>query len=126
LPPIFEVDFVSFVDEENVSLSSSYLLRLVDADELDHIAPQLIGCVALVVEVGVVYILPVEYLEEVPHRGGTKCGECLPAYGNDEAGVLVAKLNECREDGVCLSGSCPALVNLNLRLAFFNVVICRG
>ena len=126
MPPIFEVYLVGFVDEQNVSLASSYLLRLVDADELDHIPPQLIGCVALVVEVGVVYILPVEYLEEVPHRGGTKCGECLSAYGNYEAAVLVTKLNECRKYGVRLSGSCPALVNLNLRLAFFDVVICRG
>ena len=97
MPPIFEVDLVGFVDEENVSLASSDLLRLVDADELNHVPPELIGCIALVVEVGVVYILPVEYLKEVPHRGCTKCGECLPANGNDEAGVLVAKLNECRE-----------------------------
>ena len=126
MSPVFEVYLVGFVDEENVSLSSSYLLRLVDADELDHIPPQLIGRVALVVEVGVVYILPVEYLEEVPHRGGSKCGEGLPANGNHEAGVLVTKLYECRKDGVRLSGSCPALVNLNLRLAFFDVVICRG
>ena len=76
-------------------------------------------------EVGVVYLFLVEYLEEVPHGGGTKCGECLSAYGDNESRVLVAKLNECREDGVRLSGSCAALVNLNLRLAFFNVVICR-
>jgi len=116
LPPIFEVDLVGFVDEENVSLASSYLLRLVDADELNHVPPQLIGCIALIVEVGVVYFFLVEYLEEVPHCGGTKCGECLSAYGDNEARVLVAKLNECREDGVRLSGSCPALVDLNLCL----------
>ena len=89
MPPIFEVDLVGFVDEENVSLSSSDFLRLVDANELNHVAPELIGCIALIVEVGVVYLFLVEYLEEVPHRGGTKCGECLSAYGDDESRVLV-------------------------------------
>ena len=98
MPPIFKVDLVGFVDEENVSLASSDFLRLVDADELNHIPPQLIGCVALVVEVGVVYILPVEYLKEVPHRCGTKCGEGLSAYRNDEAAVLVTKLNEALQN----------------------------
>ena len=98
MSPVFEVYLVGFVDEENVSLSSSYLLRLVDAYKLDHIPPELIGRVALVVEVGVVYILPVEYLEEVPHRCGTKCGEGLSAYRNDEAAVLVTKLNEALQN----------------------------
>ena len=126
MPPIFEVDLVGFVDEQNVSLSSSYFLGLVDADKLNHVLPELIRCVALVVEVGVVYIFFVEYLEEVPHGGGTKCGEGLSAYGNNESRVLMAKLNECREDGVRLPGSCPALVDLDFRLAFFDVVICRG
>ena len=126
LPPIFEVYLVGFVDEENVSFASSYLLRLVDANKLNHIPPQLIGCIALVVEVGVVYLFLVEYLEEVPHRCRSKCWECLSAYGDNETRVLMTKLNEYREDGVRLSGSCPALVNLDFRLAFFDVVICRG
>jgi len=86
----------------------------------------LIRRVALVVKVGVVDVFVVEYLEEVSHRGSSKCGECLSTYGDDQSRVLMTQLNECREDGVRLSGSCPALVDLNLRLTFFNVVICRG
>jgi len=89
LPPVFEVDFVGFVYEQNVSLASSYLLRLVDANELNHVPPELIGCIALIVEVGVVYLFLVEYLEKVPHGCSTKCWECLSAYGNDESRVLM-------------------------------------
>ena len=116
MTPIFEVYLVGFVDEQNVSLASSDFLRLVDANELDHIPPQLIGCIALIVEVGVVYILPVEYLEEVPHRCCTKCWECLPANGNYEAAVLVAKFYEALKYRVCLAGSRPALVYLDALL----------
>ena len=53
MPPVFKVDLVGFVDEQNVSLASSYFLGLVDADKLNHVLPELIRCVALVVEVGV-------------------------------------------------------------------------
>ena len=116
MPPIFEVDFVGFVDEENVSLASSYLLRLVDANELNHVAPKLIGCIALIVEVGVVYLFLVEYLEEVPHCGCTKCGECLSAYGDNESRVFVTKLYESREDTESLSTTTSALMDLNLCL----------
>jgi len=116
LSPVFEVDLVGFVDEQNVSLASSDFLRLVDADELNHVAPELVSCIALIVEVGVVYFFLVEYLEEVPHGGGTKCGECLSAYGNNESRVLVAKLYESREDTESLSATTSALMNLNLCL----------
>ena len=77
-------------------------------------------------EVGVVDIFVVEYLEEVSHGGGTKCGECLSAYRDNKPRVLMTKLNECREDTESLSATASALVDLNLRLTFFNVVICRS
>ena len=76
----------------------------------------MIGAFALVVEFGIVYAFFVEYLEEVPHRGGSKCWECLSAYRDNESCVLVAKLNECREDTESLSATTSALMDLDPRL----------
>ncbi len=63
----------------------------------------MIGAFALIVKLYVVHSFFVEDLEEVPHRGSTKGGECLAAYRDNESGVLMAKLYKSREDGVRLS-----------------------
>jgi hypothetical protein len=84
----------------------------------------LIRAFALVVKLYVVHSFFVEYLEEVPHRGSTKCGEGLAAYRDDEAGVLMAKLYESREDTESLSATTSALMDLNPGLRFLDVVIC--
>ena len=63
----------------------------------------MVGAFALIVKLYVVHSFFVEYLKEVSHRGSTKGGECLTAYSYNESRVLMAKLYECREDGVRLS-----------------------
>ena len=68
---------------------------------------------ALIVKLYVVCSFFVEDLEEVSHRGSTKGGEGLAAYRDNEAGILMAKLYESREDGVRLPGSRPSLMDLD-------------
>ena len=72
----------------------------------------------------VVHSFFVEDFEEVSHRGSTKCWEGLAAYGDNESRVLVAKLNKSREDTESLSATTSALMDLNPRLRFLDVVIC--
>ena len=126
LPPIFECELVGFVHEEDVSLAPPDLLGLVDADELDEVAEEVVGGFGLVVELDVVDVLAFEDFEEVTHDRRPDCGKGLAGDGDDGPGVLVAvaELDESREDGVGLPASRSSLVDLDLGGRVLDVIVC--
>ena len=77
-------------------------------------------------QLNVIRVFVLEYLEEVPHSGSAERGKCLPANGYHEAGVLVAEFYKGGKYRVRLARSRPALVDLYPGVTSFDVVVCGG
>ena len=78
LYPVFQAQFIGFVDEQVSPLGASFLLGLIQAHEFKQVPVQLVGVLGFIVASLIVQVCHPEDLEEVSH-GGCFQGRHAPA-----------------------------------------------